>query len=568
MRKCYLYLRISTEKQASGDGLDRQEAMLLDYVKDNAVKLGLDPDNYEFIVDRGKSAFKGQHMENTSGLGKFFTRLVEGKIKPHSVLIVESLDRFSRQNPFLCMKYLSVLDEHKVELHDVDKKLIISRKVPNSLTFATMIAQRAYDESCLKSDRVKKGWNRRRTRAKDDGDYMIKNTPAWISVSDEKYVLNDNHKIVREIFDLYLTGIGSFTIAQMLNRQGKFISEFKWDTAKICRILRNVRCRGDYISNIIERDLDNDEVSISEITIPNLYPAIVSVHEFSEVQRRLDKHNFMGRIRGDSKKTVFNSLLKCSLCGAALALSTSGKYRYLKCFSAREKLGCIGTMMSYDAVEKAILTHIKNVDFEKIAKKQDITELDTIKGQVADLERYVKSFTDGFARLRDSGRTPTFEMMDQKAVAEEQLQQLRQVLLEKEGAVSISNINISSDIFDVKNIKERGALEIELCKVIEKIRIMNADGNLLAITISYFSNVLLHMLIINKKTGELLNQSSLEDIEGVTWLKSSFCDINLDTKEPVYYREPTEIDTLVMGLWGELMMKVASEMKSVQTNTD
>lgn len=81
MRKCYLYLRISTEKQASGDGLDRQEAMLLDYVKDNAVKLGLDPDNYEFIVDRGKSAFKGQHMENTSGLGKFFTRLVEGEDK-------------------------------------------------------------------------------------------------------------------------------------------------------------------------------------------------------------------------------------------------------------------------------------------------------------------------------------------------------------------------------------------------------------------------------------------------------------------------------------------------------
>jgi DNA invertase Pin-like site-specific DNA recombinase len=82
MRKCYLYLRISTVQQASGDGLDHQKAMLLGYVKDNAVKPGLDPDNYEFIVDREKSAFKGQHMENTSGLGKFFTRLIEGKIKP------------------------------------------------------------------------------------------------------------------------------------------------------------------------------------------------------------------------------------------------------------------------------------------------------------------------------------------------------------------------------------------------------------------------------------------------------------------------------------------------------
>lgn len=41
--------------------------MLLDYVKDNAVKPGLDPDNDEFIVDRGKSAFKGRYMENTPG---------------------------------------------------------------------------------------------------------------------------------------------------------------------------------------------------------------------------------------------------------------------------------------------------------------------------------------------------------------------------------------------------------------------------------------------------------------------------------------------------------------------
>ncbi|WP_431225485.1 hypothetical protein ACQ86O_12615 [Serratia sp. L9] len=32
--------------------------MLLDYVKDNAVKLGLDPDNYEFIVDRGSLRLK------------------------------------------------------------------------------------------------------------------------------------------------------------------------------------------------------------------------------------------------------------------------------------------------------------------------------------------------------------------------------------------------------------------------------------------------------------------------------------------------------------------------------
>ncbi|HDL8482490.1 TPA: recombinase family protein, partial [Yersinia enterocolitica] len=104
MKKCYLYVRVSSEQQLSGDGLDRQESMLTRYFDDNASCYDFDP-NYELIVDRGVSAFKGHHQRESAGLGGFFKKVRNGEVEKGSVLCVESLDRFSRENPFKCVEY-------------------------------------------------------------------------------------------------------------------------------------------------------------------------------------------------------------------------------------------------------------------------------------------------------------------------------------------------------------------------------------------------------------------------------------------------------------------------------
>lgn len=85
---------------------------------------------------------------------------------------------------------------------------------------------------------------------------MIKNTPFWIDVLDDKYVANADASIVREIFDLYLQGYGSFTIAKKMNEAGKVIRNKRWSTPKICALLRNPRCNGDFISHSLERDYE------------------------------------------------------------------------------------------------------------------------------------------------------------------------------------------------------------------------------------------------------------------------------------------------------------------------
>lgn len=62
MRKCLLYCRIRSGAQSTGDGLGRQEAKGLAYDQNMGHSLGLDCNNTEMIVDSGKSAFKGHHL--------------------------------------------------------------------------------------------------------------------------------------------------------------------------------------------------------------------------------------------------------------------------------------------------------------------------------------------------------------------------------------------------------------------------------------------------------------------------------------------------------------------------
>lgn len=82
-----------------------------------------------------------------------------------------------------------------------------------------MNAQRAYDESKYKSDRIRKGWAKKREQAFNKGTIVTNKRPQWIEVEKDKYVLNEKSAVVKEIFALYQTGMGCPTIAKQLQRK-------------------------------------------------------------------------------------------------------------------------------------------------------------------------------------------------------------------------------------------------------------------------------------------------------------------------------------------------------------
>src|SRR5262245_59211221 len=95
----YSYLRFSKPDQAEGDSLRRQTADEdgpADWCRRNNVRL----DTSITLRDCGKSAYTGAHRKNPDrhALAAFLKMVEDGKIPRGSYLIVENLDRLSREH--------------------------------------------------------------------------------------------------------------------------------------------------------------------------------------------------------------------------------------------------------------------------------------------------------------------------------------------------------------------------------------------------------------------------------------------------------------------------------------
>ena len=90
--RAYSYVRMSTDMQLKGDSLRRQLDQSREYAAGQEWEL-LEEDE---LRDVGISAFSGANVSG-GALGRFLEAVRVGKVEPGSFLIVESLDRLSRQ---------------------------------------------------------------------------------------------------------------------------------------------------------------------------------------------------------------------------------------------------------------------------------------------------------------------------------------------------------------------------------------------------------------------------------------------------------------------------------------
>lgn len=114
--------------------MERQAKLLEDYLA--RTKLCDDMDDPEPIVlgDPGISAFKGHNLKHGE-LGTWVDQVKAG-MWDGSILVLESIDRFSRLNPFEVLDYLNSVIERNVSIHDVYDNNIINRRDISAFTRA------------------------------------------------------------------------------------------------------------------------------------------------------------------------------------------------------------------------------------------------------------------------------------------------------------------------------------------------------------------------------------------------------------------------------------------------
>lgn len=555
MKKCFIYHRVSSELQLSGTGIERQEQNLNAYVERINLLAEMDDPEATIISDQGVSAFKGLNMSEGE-LGRWMDQVRAG-MWDDSHLVLESIDRFSRQNPFQVVGYLAELDRHNITIHDVSLNMLINRGNSAMLPIVAMSAQRAYEESKIKSDRIRDGWRRKREKAFKQGTIVTNKRPQWIDIVEDRYELNDKVAIVREIFRLYQTGIGTPTIAKMLNERGSewlFVSGRLWRGESIHKLLRNKRVTGSIFISEIIRDYSSTSNPVDQKRYEmDVYPIAISKEEFDLVQELLKSRRPGAKVTGGKalkkfydpntnkpyldrdgnvielevdtgkeiiQSNIFNGICRCARCGEAMYHNVvvakrdskkKGKfneeYRYIRCIAERDGL-CDNKALKYEVVEQFVIEHIKNLDFTQILKPNEINpEIELVRLKIEEEEAHIEDYKLNIERIRNTGKKIPFAVLVELEESEDRLKEL------KERQTTFTEVQVDTDylktvdpsvLFDVKNIEVRARMAAELSKIVDSIQLYRT-GKHYVITIIYKKvEVLKHVLFVEAKKEPVL----------------------------------------------------------------
>lgn len=259
-----------------------------------------------------------------------------GYIEAGSVLLVESLDRVSRQDIDTAGEQLRKILRSGVEVVTlVDNEWYTKESLKDSLSMikAMLVMERAHEESAMKSTRLRSMWAAKRERAAN-GEIMSKRCAAWLKVSDDRShfeFIPENVKAVQRVFQLRLEGLSHVKIAKQMNDEGfSTLNQFKsvtggWSQSSVTELLSN--------RSVIGFKVPSKSMAVKGVSeIPNYYPSIITDEQFYAVQQLKQGSGRKPSSDLPLLTNLFKGVLRCSECGfivvvAGVSAKRSGIYK-------------------------------------------------------------------------------------------------------------------------------------------------------------------------------------------------------------------------------------------------
>ena len=161
----FSYIRFSTPEQRKGDSVRRQTDAAQGWCERNNVRL----DTSTTFRDLGKSAYLGEHRKNPDrhALAAVLKMVEEGRIPRGSHLIIESLDRLTREHVRAGLMLLLGLIEAGIRIVQLSpSELVYDEKADEmALMLAIVELSRGHRESKRKSDLSGPAWRKKKEGA-------------------------------------------------------------------------------------------------------------------------------------------------------------------------------------------------------------------------------------------------------------------------------------------------------------------------------------------------------------------------------------------------------------------
>ncbi|GJD47146.1 hypothetical protein AFCDBAGC_5032 [Methylobacterium cerastii] len=418
------YMRFSHRRQAKGDSIRRQIAACDRYVRDHGLTL------LDTFTDKGVSAFRGKHA-TTGDLSRLlgmisaekFGPIVQGRLTQELTLIIENIDRLSREPMMGALGRFTDLINVGVSIVclDIPDKVFNEESInadANLLGVIVMMMSRGRNESQTKSTRVAESFNARFDQARIDG-FAIKGYrgPAWLAVKDRRYVEHpDRCDVVREIYRLRIAGMGDYAIAAHLNERG--VPTFP-HCAKRSTKVANGGWYPSYVGKILASRAVLGEFDPRAAKNPFMYfPQVVSPSVWADAQAmRRTRATAAPGARGTKHHNVFLDMLRCAHCGGSMSMTQNRPMegdkpalRYLQCSRRRrDKSGCtVPGMIPYSRMESLILDYLPRIPWGEIVERDNPdnplkaldAEIARVRDELADLTEQNANLTSAVATAR------------------------------------------------------------------------------------------------------------------------------------------------------------------------
>lgn len=495
--KIAAYCRVSTEKEAQIDSLEKQIEFFNEFTKKNGYEL------YKLYADEGISGKQIKHRK------QFQQMMEDAKHKKFEKVVVKDVSRFARNTVDL-LQSVRELKSYGVQVDFLNNGEVMEG---GSEFILTILGAMAQQESANMSKRVKFGKDI--TAQKGRVPNLVF---GYDKIPNERYTLKINEEeaqIVKEIFESYVyKGIGTTKIAWDLNDRGIRTkkTKSKWVQTSIVRMLKNPIYTGrvtnkksevtDFITGT-RKDLPEEEW----IVVERSEMRIISDELFNRAQEILAQRSNEFKLNNKREKTeyVFSTLIYCKHCGYSFR-RIKRKYKedgpeYIRWVcSGRNSMGvnhCPNTtVIDEEELLNAIKIYLKSIiknkkdfmkavekEFEKITKLRENNERSeesllkeiekvTVKKQkymemfqneiinIQELKKYTNPLNEDIARLERELKLITSEIKE-KDVLEKELNKTIKTVDDILNNQTITNAMLKT-IIDVIEVDSDSNVEVRL----------------------------------------------------------------------------------------------------------
>lgn len=297
------YARVSTDMEEQQSSYQAQLEYYTSYIQSRNDWVFV-----EVYTDEGISALNTRHRE---GFNRMIEDALNGKI---DLIITKSVSRFAR-NTVDSLTTIRKLKEHGVEVFFEKENIwTFDGKGEVLLTIMSSLAQeesRSISENCT--------WGQRKRMA--DGKVSVAYTRflGYDQGENGELIINEEQaKIVKLIYRLYLEGKSPYTIAKILT-ESEYKTMFgndKWQKSTVINVLTNEKYKGDallqktYTVDFLTKRHKKNKGEVQQYYVSENHEPIIPPDVWDLVQQEMKKRGNVKKGGGD-----ISYLVRCGVCG-------------------------------------------------------------------------------------------------------------------------------------------------------------------------------------------------------------------------------------------------------------